>query len=424
MAESVARKPATPALARQGYAGAGSGLLVTLDSLAPGSMVRIPSGLSEFDRVLGGGIVAGSSIVLSGNPGAGKSTLLLQTGCSVARERGVIYCTGEESLEQIKDHATRLGLPQDRMRAIVETDVVTIGSFMERERPDLVIVDSIQSVFHPELDSEPGSVSQLRTCAGYLNRFAKRLGTAIVFVGHITKSEAIAGPMTLIHLVDAVAHLSSTDDARYRIMRADKNRFGSASEIGVFAMTGTGLKVVENPSAIFLSRAVEDAAGTVVTPLWQGTRPMLVEVQALADAGAQGNPRRVGVGLDDKRLAMLLAVLHRHGGVHVHDADVYANVVGGIKVIETSADLPVLLSVASSLKEKSIPSDIIVFGEVGLSGEVRPCQNGSDRLREAAKLGFKRAVVPLANCPREGVPGLDLFPVSTLVQALEWLDNL
>lgn len=424
LVEDVQVQAPKGAAARQGYAGGGGGKLVTLSEIEKGSLIRLPTGMSEFDRVLGGGLVAGGTVVMGGNPGAGKSTILLQTGCVIARQRKVHYYTGEESLEQIKDRAERLSLPQDRMWAVVETNVVAIGAMLEREAPDLAIVDSVQALYHPELPGEPGGVSQVKNCAAYLNRIAKHLGIALVLVGHINKSDAIAGPMALLHIVDAVLMFSSTDDARYRILRAEKNRFGPTSEIGVFAMTGTGVKVVENPSAIFLSRTVKDAPGSVVTSLWEGSRPMLVEVQSLLDASGGGNPRRVSVGIDDKRIAMLMAVMNRHSGLQVSDQDVYVNVVGGVRVTETCADLPVLLTAASSFKSIVIPEDVMAFGELGLSGEVRPCANGQDRIREAVKLGFTKAVVPLANCPKEGVPGLDIFPVSTVAHAMEWLSGL
>ncbi len=424
MAEESVAPSAKGLTARQGYAGALASRLAPLDGVETSNLLRIPTGLAEFDRVLGGGLVVGGTAVLGGNPGAGKSTLLLQVGCHVASDRTVAYFTGEESLSQTKDRKGRLGLPQDGLLIATETNVMAIAAALEAVRPDLVILDSIQTMYHPDIDSMPGSVSQVKGAASYLNQVAKTLGISAIFVGHITKNESLAGPKALEHVVDCILHLSSTEDARYRLLRAEKNRFGSTSELGVFAMTGTGLKAIDNPSAIFLSRAVDDAPGVVVTPLWEGTRPMLVEVQALADQALAGNPRRVAVGLDDKRLAMLLAVLHKHADVQIHDQDVYANVVGGVRVLETSADLPALLAVASSLRGKIIPRDVVVFGEVGLSGEVRPCQNGQDRIREAAKLGFKKAVVPLANWPREGVPGMELFPVATLAQAMDWLENL
>jgi DNA repair protein RadA/Sms len=411
-------------VAKQGYAGGVSGDIVRLDQVATEKLMRMTTSVSEFDRVLGGGLVVGSSIVLGGNPGAGKSTLLLQTACILARTHNVLYSTGEESLAQMKDRAIRLDLPVNRLNVIAETDVVALGAIMERDRPNLLIVDSIQTLYHPDVGGDIGGVSQVRNCASYLTRCAKRLGVCVVMVGHINKSESLAGPMTLMHIVDAILMLSSTDDARYRIMRAEKNRFGDTSEIGVFAMTGTGIKAVDNPSAIFLSRAIEDATGSVVTPLWEGTRPMLIEVQALMDKTLAGFPRRVSVGLDDKRVAMLIAILGKHGGLNVSDQDVYINIVGGIKITETSADLPVLLAAVSSLKNKVIPSDTMVFGEVGLSGEVRPCANGQERIKEAVKLGFKKAIVPFGNFPRDGVVGMEIIPVATLAQAVDILNNI
>jgi DNA repair protein RadA/Sms len=424
LAEKVVSQP-SKAPRHSGYAGTSTGA-TTLDRVSTEPLPRQSTGLGEFDRVLGGGLVPGGTVVLGGNPGAGKSTLLLQTGCNVAEGASVLYVSGEESLGQIADRARRLELPTDKMQVACETDVTAIGALIESLKPRLVIVDSIQVVYHPEIDSAPGSVTQVRECAAYLNRLAKCDGIAcsLLMIGHINKSESLAGPNTLLHLVDAVFMLSSTDDARYRILRADKNRHGSAAEIGVFAMTGGGLREVRNPSAIFLSKAVDDVPGSLVTPLWEGSRPMLVEIQALADASVLSNPRRVSVGLDGNRVSMLLAVLHRIGGVAVSDMDVYVNVVGGVRVVETSADLAVMLAVAGSLAGRVVGRDAIVFGEVGLSGEVRPCPNGQERMREAAKLGYKKAVVPLANTMKEGVPGLELVPVATLSQAIEWLMSL
>ncbi len=395
--------------------------VTTLDQVVAGGLARLPTGIGEFDRVLGGGLVAGSTVVLGGPPGAGKSTLLLQAGAQVAETRPALYVSGEESLEQIADRARRLRLPTGRLRAVSETDVLAIAGILERERPAMVIIDSIQVMVHPELDSLAGSVTQVRECAAFLNRFAKRTGSSLLMVGHITKNESLAGPMTLNHLVDATLMLSSTDDARFRIIRSDKNRFGSVAEIAVFAMTGAGMREVRNPSAIFLSQSKREMPGSIVTVLWEGTRPLLVELQALVDHSALGNPRRVAVGVDATRLAMLLAVLHRHGGVAVHDQDVYVNVVGGIRAAEPSADLAILLSIASSLDDRPIRPQVFAFGEIGLSGEVRPCANGQDRLREAAKHGFDVAIVPAANAPREPVAGLDVVAVETLRQALDWL---
>jgi DNA repair protein RadA/Sms len=423
--EQVAAQPAPRgAPARQGYAGQVGGPLTTLAAVESSQQRRISSGLSEFDRVLGGGLVEDGSVILGGNPGAGKSTMLLQTGCHVARTHKSIYFTGEESLAQLKERGHRLSLPDDRMLAITETDVTAIGAYLERERPSLAIVDSIQSCYHPELDGEPGNISQMKTCAAFLNRTAKRLCVSLVLVGHINKSETLAGPMTLMHIVDCCLLLSSTDDARYRIMRAEKNRHGDTAEIGVFAMTGTGLKVVDNPSAIFLSRAIEQASGSIVTPLWEGSRPMLVEVQALVNENPGGAARPVCVGVDDKRVSMLMAVLQKHTALQIGGQAIYVNVVGGIRVLETGCDLPLLLAAVSSFRDKVIPADVMAFGEIGLSGEVRPCQNGQDRIREAAKLGFRKAIVPAGNFHREGVLGIEVIPVVTLAQAVEELDNL
>lgn len=410
---------------RNSPAGHGDSLVTTLDQVARQSIPRLSTGLAEFDRVLGGGMVPGSTLVLGGFPGAGKSTLLLQSACKVADTEVVLYIAGEESLEQIADRAHRLQLQTDKLRVLAETDITAITSIMERERPAVVIVDSIQVMHHPDIDSLAGNTTQVRECANLLSRFAKRLKSTVILVGHITKSENLAGPMTLNHLVDATLMLSSTDDARYRIVRSDKNRFGSVAEIGVFAMTGTGMKEVRNPSAIFLSKSNKELPGSIVTVLWEGSRPLLVELQALVDQSALGNPRRVTVGIDSTRVAMLLAVLNRHGGIAVHDQDVYVNVVGGIRVNEPSADLAILLSVLSSLRDRAIPPDVFAFGEIGLSGEVRPCANGQERIREAAKHGFKTAIVPAANAPRGPVDGLKIVPVNTLQEALDWaLDSL
>lgn len=414
--EERAAQPAAPkgAVARQGYAGAGGGVLAPLSAASGQRLERIPSGLAEYDLVLGGGLVRGSSIVLGGNPGAGKSTLFLQSGCHISLTQKVIYCAGEETTGQIRDRGQRLGLPMDQMLAIEETNVLAIGALMESERPDVIIVDSIQTCFHPELESEPGNPGQLKTCAAYLNRTAKRLGIALLLVGHINKNEAIAGPMALMHIVDAVLMLASTEDARFRLLRAEKNRFGSTSEVGIFEMTGEGLSEVDNPSAIFLSRTLEDASGTIVTPLWEGTRPLLVEVQGLLDESVLGNPRRVSVGVDNNRLAMLLAVINKHTSANLATHDVYVNVVGGLKVTETSVDLAIALAALSSYGEVPIGPDVMAFGEIGLSGEVRPCLNGAERIREAAKLGFRTAIVPHGNVGDHAIPGLKLVPVTTL----------
>jgi DNA repair protein RadA/Sms len=385
---------------------------------------RISTGSAEFDRALGGGLVPGSSLVLGGHPGAGKSTLLLQAACKVAINMPALYVSGEESLQQIAARANRLGLPTDRLLALAETDVLAIGTLMERQKPALVIVDSIQVMLQPDLDSAAGSVNQVRESASYLNRMAKTLGSTVIMIGHITKSESLAGPMTLNHLVDVTLMLSSSEDSRFRFIRADKNRYGAVNELGVFAMTAAGMKDVKNPSAIFLNRVNIDSPGSIVTVLWEGTRPLLVEIQGLVDQSSVGNPRRLAVGLDGTRLSMLLAVLHRHGSAPIHDQDVYLNVVGGIRVTETAADLAALLSIYSSLKNMPIPAHVFAFGEVGLSGEVRPCSNGQERLREAAKHGFKIAIVAAGNSPKEQIPNLEVIAVNSLRDALDSVQAL
>ena len=440
--EKTAGVALKPAVGRLGFAAAGSSKLILLDDAETKFNTRIPTGLAELDRVLGSevdpltgvvlssGLVAGSAVLLGGPPGAGKSTLLLQAGCLGARSIKVVYFAGEETLSPILSRKKRLGFGTDSMLAMAESNVLVIADVLEREHTDLAIVDSIQTMYHPEIDSLPGSPTQIKSSANVLVNTIRGLGTALVLVGHVTKEDDFAGPRVLEHLVDATLMLSANMDSRYRILRSKKNRFGNTSEIGVFAMTESGLKTVENPSAIFLSRAIEDAPGSVATAVWEGTRPIFVEVQALVDQ-AHGNPRRVAVGMDDRRLAMLLAILNKHSGIQIDesplsvgDQDVYANIVGGVKVEETSADLAILLATASSLLAKTIPSDVVAFGEVGLIGEVRPSSNGADRIREAAKLGFKSAVVPVGNVGKERFRGIEVYPVATLYHALDWLNNL
>ncbi|MEM6581193.1 MAG: DNA repair protein RadA [Pseudomonadota bacterium] len=405
---------------RAGFAGAlqGAKLLQDID-LA--DLPRFSSGTGEFDRVLGGGLVKGSAILLGGNPGAGKSTLLLQMSCQLAASMDVLYVTGEESLQQVAMRANRLGLPTDRLRMMAETNVETIVAALEEFKPAVVVVDSIQVVHSAELTSAPGSVSQVRECAAYLTRFAKQTNTVLVLVGHVTKDGSLAGPKVLEHMIDCSILLETTDDSRFRTLRGQKNRFGAANELGVFAMTDSGMREVKNPSAIFLDRSDETSAGSAVMVVWEGTRPLLVEIQALVDDSALGHPRRVAVGLEQNRLAMLLAVLHRHGGLQLGDQDVFANVVGGVKVLETSADLALLLAIVSSFKDRSMPRDMVVFGEVGLSGEIRAVPSGQERLSEAAKHGFKRAIVPRGNAPKGNIAGMKVVAVTTLSQALDAL---
>ncbi len=402
---------------RAGFAGARPEAKL-LAEIATEDVARIGSGAGEFDRVLGGGLVPGSAILVGGSPGAGKSTLLLQTLCHLARGRPCLYITGEESLQQVALRARRLGLPMDQLRLMAETNVERILAALEDDRPDVVVVDSIQVVHSDDIASAPGSVSQVRECAAALTRHAKQSGTVLLLVGHVTKDGSLAGPKVLEHMIDCSILLEGSDDSRFRTLRGQKNRFGAVNELGIFAMTDGGLREVKNPSAIFLDRSEEVSSGSAVMVVWEGTRPLLVEIQALVDDSALGNPRRVAVGLEQNRLAMLLAVLHRHGGLHVGDQDVFANVVGGVKVLETSADLALLLAIVSSFRDHPLPRDLVIFGEVGLSGEIRPVPSGQERLAEAAKHGFRRAIVPRANAPKSAIPGMEVLPVRRLQEAL------
>ena len=379
---------------------------------------RFTSGAEEFDRVLGGGLVPGSSILIGGNPGAGKSTLLLQTMCHLAQTKEALYITGEESLQQVAMRAQRLSLPTDRLRLMSETNVEAIVAAGEQYKPGVLVVDSIQVVHTDEIASAPGSVSQVRECAAYLTRYAKQTGTVVFLVGHVTKDGSLAGPKVLEHMIDCSILLEGSDDSRFRTLRGQKNRFGAVNELGIFAMTDRGMREVKNPSAIFLDRSDDPASGSAVMVVWEGTRPLLVEIQALVDDSQLGNPRRVAVGLEQNRLAMLLAVLHRHGGLQVGDQDVFANVVGGVKVLETSADLALLLAIVSSFRDRQLPRDMVIFGEVGLSGEIRPVPSGQERLSEAAKHGFKRAIVPRGNAPKGEIKGMQVIAVSKLAEAL------
>jgi DNA repair protein RadA/Sms len=392
-----------------------------LNEIALEDSPRISAGMDELDRVLGGGLVPGSAILLGGHPGAGKSTLLLQVLCRLADREKCFYITGEESLAQVAMRADRLKLPKEKLRLAAETDVEQILELARKEQPRLLVVDSIQVMYLAGLQSAPGSVAQVREGAAALTRFAKQTGTVLLLVGHVTKDGTLAGPKVLEHMIDCSLMLEGSADARFRTLRGLKNRFGAVNELGVFAMTGEGLKEVKNPSAIFLNRADDIAPGSLVTVVWEGTRPLLVELQALVDASHFGNPRRVCVGLEANRLAMLLAVLHRHGGIQVGDQDVFANVVGGVKVAETAADLALVLAIVSSFRDRPLGRDLVVFGEIGLSGEIRPVPQGQERLYEAVKHGFKRAIIPKANKPRQLPDGVEVIAVSTLAEALEQL---
>lgn len=398
----------------------------TLTAVTPEQMARVATGIAELDRVLGGGLVLGSVVLIGGDPGIGKSTLLIQALAQISRHARVLYISGEESADQIALRAQRLGVGgggagNDRLRVLTDNQVEQIIACAQSERPQVMVIDSIQTLFTETLQSAPGSVAQVRETAAQLVRFAKLSGTALFLVGHVTKEGALAGPRVLEHMVDAVLYFEGDTGSQFRIVRAIKNRFGAVNEIGVFLMTDTGLREVGNPSAMFLSRQGDAVAGSVALATQEGTRPLLVEVQALVDQSHLTNPRRVCVGLDSNRLAMLLAVLHRHAGIAMYDQDVFVNVVGGVRVLETAADLAMLAASVSSLRSRPLGKDLIVFGEIGLAGEIRPVQRGQERLREAAKLGFKRALLPAANMPKKDDGSITLLPVKRLPEALDLL---
>ncbi len=411
---SVATEPSR--FRSQGYAGVSE--VCALESVAAVSEIRSSSGFSELDRVLGGGLVLGSVVLIGGDPGIGKSTLLLQAMAAFSGQLPGLYVTGEESPQQISLRAARLGLTADSLRLYAETQVERILDTVGKEKPAVVIIDSIQTLYTSALQSAPGSVSQVRESAAQLVHFAKKTGTSLLLVGHVTKEGALAGPRVLEHMVDTVLYFEGDGDNRYRMLRAVKNRYGAVNEIGVFAMTDKGLREVSNPSSIFVSRHEEPVAGSVIMVTREGSRPLLVEVQALVAESHAANPRRVAVGLDQNRLAMLLAVVQRHCGVAMYDQDVFINVVGGVRVSETAADLAIVLATLSSLRDRPLPSDLVVFGEVGLAGELRPVQNGQERLREAAHLGFRRALIPRANMARQSTDLLDVQPLQRLQEAL------
>ena len=418
--ESVAQA-ASPASRRSGWAGkVDVAQVIALADVRHTEHARTSTGIGEFDRVLGGGLAEGAVVLVGGDPGIGKSTLLLQALAQMAPQLPGLYVTGEESLAQVAGRAVRLGLPLDGLQALAETCVERILEHAIAMRPRLIIADSIQTLWTDTLTAAPGSVSQVREAAARLVRYAKETGTAVFLVGHVTKEGGIAGPRVLEHMVDAVLYFEGDSGSRFRVLRAFKNRFGAVNELGVFAMGDKGLREVPNPSAIFLSGASAPQPGSCVMVTREGTRPLLVEVQALVDASPLSNPRRVAVGMEGNRLAMLLAVLHRHGGIMTGDQDVFVNVVGGIRVQETAADLPVLLAVLSSLRNVPLADKTIAFGEVGLSGELRPVPNGEERLNEAATHGFKRAIVAKANAPKGGkYKGMDVVAVERLADALE-----
>jgi DNA repair protein RadA/Sms len=406
--------------AREGWAGPGAAQ--ALADVGEEQVARRSTGIAELDRALGGGLVSGSVALIGGDPGIGKSTLLLQV-CAGLDAADVLYVSGEESVQQIALRARRLGIDAHGVIVFAATEIADVIAAVEREKPACVIIDSIQTMYTEDLPSAPGSVNQLRECAARLVRLAKSSGIAVVLVGHVTKEGQIAGPRVLEHMVDTVLYFENEAGSRYRVLRTVKNRFGAANELGVFLMTETGMREVRNPSAIFLSQQNVPIAGSVVTAIHQGSRPLLVEVQVLTDESGGGPPRRVAVGVDQNRLALLLAALHRYGGVRAHDSDVFLNVVGGVRITETSADLPVLAATLSSMTDLRVPRSLVVFGEVGLAGEIRPVPHGEGRLREAVKLGLTHAIAPAANLPKKPIEGLQVIGVTTLAEALEALDE-
>ena len=411
---------ATPASRFQAFSG-GASVVRALSSVETSDNPRTPTGIEEFDRVLGGGLVAGGVILLGGDPGIGKSTLLLQAMAAIGVSRRALYVTGEESADQIALRAHRLGLVNAAVELLAEVQLEAIVGAIRTQRPDVVVIDSIQTVYTEALESAPGSVAQVRECAAQLTRLAKQSGITIILVGHVTKEGAIAGPRVLEHIVDTVLYFEGDTHSSFRLVRAIKNRFGAVNELGVFAMTERGLKGVANPSALFLSQHGKAVPGSCVLATLEGSRPLLVEVQALVDPVQGALARRVAVGLDPQRLALLLAVLHRHGGVEMAGQDVFVNAVGGVRIGEPAADLAVSMAVYSSFKNIALDSKSIVFGEVGLAGEIRPVQRGQERLREAAKLGFHRAIIPAANKPKQRIEGMEIFAVERINEALDQL---
>ena len=398
-------------------------LLQNLAAIEARETERIATGIGEFDRALGGGLVPGGVVLIGGDPGIGKSTLLLQALSGLSQAHKVIYVSGEESGEQVALRARRLALDVNQLDLLAEINLEKILATLQGEKPQVAVIDSIQTLWSDQLSSAPGSVAQVRECAAQLTRLSKQTGITIILVGHVTKEGALAGPRVLEHIVDTVLYFEGDTHSSFRLIRAVKNRYGAVNELGVFAMTDRGLKGVNNPSALFLSQHGQDVPGSCVLVTQEGTRPLLVEVQALVD-GAHGNPRRLTVGLEAQRLAMLLAVLHRHAGVVCFDQDVFVNAVGGVKITEPAADLPVLLAIISSLRNKALPSKLVVFGEVGLAGEIRPAPRGQERLKEAAKLGFTHAIIPEANAPKQTIAGLEIIPVRRVDAAVDRMREL
>jgi len=421
LTETVAHAPERPG-ARRLAGAAPSG--VALDTIEAREQERLSAGIGELDRVLGGGLVAGQVVLIGGDPGIGKSTLLLQTLAALGAAHRTLYVSGEESAEQVALRARRLALDARAVHLIAEIQLERIMAAIESQRPQVAVVDSIQTLWTEALQSAPGAVAQVRECAAQLARQAKKAGTALFIIGHVTKEGAIAGPRVLEHIVDTVLYFEGDPHSSFRLVRAVKNRFGAVNEIGVFAMTDRGLRAVANPSALFLAQHDKAVAGACVLATLEGTRPLLVEIQALVDPAHTPNPRRLCVGLEQNRLALLLAVLHRHAGIATWEQDVFVNAVGGVRIGEPAADLAVSLAVVSSLTDRPIPGKVVVFGEVGLAGEVRPAPRGQDRLKEAAKLGFERAIVPKANLPKGRIAALEVIGVERVDRAVQVLRDL
>jgi DNA repair protein RadA/Sms len=415
--ETIAEKPGEH---RYGGVGTAAGL-TPLARISAKESPRMSTGVGELDRALGGGLVVGQVGLIGGDPGIGKSTLLLQALAGISGARKAVYVTGEESAEQVAVRAQRLQVDTADVQLLAEIQLERIAATLAAAQPEIAVVDSIQTLYSEALQSAPGSVAQVRECAAQLTRIAKQHGIALIFVGHVTKDGALAGPRVLEHIVDTVLYFEGDPHSSFRVIRAAKNRFGPVNELGVFAMTDKGLRGVSNPSALFLSQHRDPVSGSCVLATSEGTRPLLVEVQALVDGAHGMAPRRLAQGLDQSRLAMLLAVLHRHAGIACHDQDVFVNAVGGVQIGEPASDLAVLLAVVSSLRNRPLPEKLVVFGEVGLAGEVRPAPRGQERLREAAKLGFRRALIPRANAPRQPIAGLEIIPVERLADAVERL---
>lgn len=380
---------------------------------------RMATGFDEFDRVLGGGLVPGSVVLLGGDPGVGKSTLLLQVAAHIPSELAVIYVSGEESTRQIAARAKRLNVADAPLKILAETEVERILAAAEKSNAAVIVIDSIQTMLAGDVSSAPGSVTQLRESVAALVRYAKQRDVTVLLIGHVTKEGVIAGPRVVEHMVDTVLYFESDPGSRFSIVRAVKNRFGASNELGVFAMSADGFRGVSNPSAMFLNARQEPQPGSMVTVAWEGSRPLLIEVQALVADSAGSQPRRLANGLEQNRLAMLLAVLHRHGGVSLAGQDVFMNVVGGIRISETAGDLPAILAALSSFRDRAVSADLLAFGELGLAGEVRPVRFGEERLREAAKQGYRRAIAPAANAPRKPIKGLEVHGVETLADAME-----